>query len=75
LDQRSSASEVRTLRHDLLADFTEAVIAVALLGVTVAVLYRLIVGDVPWTFFVGEILGLGMGVSLLMVTGPRRRRP
>ncbi len=61
--------------NQFLADFFEALIAVALLGVTVAVLYRLIIGEVPWTFFVGELLGLGMGVSLLMVTGPRRRRP
>jgi hypothetical protein len=57
-----------------LHDFLEAVIAVALLGVTVAVLYRLIVGEVPITFFIGELIGLGMGVSLLMVAGPRRRR-
>lgn len=57
-----------------LHDFVEALVAVALLGITVAVLYRLIVGEVPWTFFVGELIGLGMGVSLLMASGPRRRR-
>lgn len=57
----------------MLAELLEAVIAVALLGVTVAVLYRLIVGEVPWTFFIGELVGLAMGVSLLMVAGPRRR--
>jgi len=56
--------------HDLL----EAVIAVTLLGITVAILYRLIIGEVPWTFFVGEVVGLGMGVSLLMVASPRRPR-
>jgi len=56
-------------------DFLEALLAVALLGCTVAVLYRLIVGEVPWTFFLGELLGLGMGMSLLMAAGPRRRRP
>ena len=57
-----------------LEDFLEAVLAVTLLGIAVAVLYRLLIGEVPWTFFVGEVVGLGMGVSLLMATGPRRRR-
>jgi len=57
-----------------LEDFLEAVLAVTLLGIAVAVLYRLLIGDVPWPFFVGEVVGLGMGVSLLMATGPRRRR-
>jgi hypothetical protein len=57
-----------------LHDFMEAVIAVGLLGITVAVLYRLIVGEVPVTFFIGEVIGLGMGISLLMAAGPRRRR-
>lgn len=59
----------------MVRDLGEAVLATALLGLTVAGLYRLIVGDVPWTFFLGEIAGLGMGVSLLVATGPRRRRP
>jgi len=59
----------------MVGDFFEALIAVALLGVTVALLYRLIIGEIPWTFFIGELVGLGMGVSLLMVAGPRRRRP
>jgi len=59
----------------LLAEVFEALIAVGLLGATVAVLYRLIIGEVPWTFFFGEFIGLGMGISLLMVGGPRRRRP
>jgi hypothetical protein len=59
-----------------LQDFLEAVLAVTLLGVTVAILYRLLIGEVPWTFFVGEVVGLGMGLTLLMATGPRRsRRP
>ena len=57
-----------------LQDFLEATLAVTLLGITVAVLYRLLIGEVPWTFFVGEVVGLGMGVTLLMATGPRRRR-
>jgi hypothetical protein len=57
-----------------LEDFLEAVLAVTLLGIAVAVLYRLLIGEIPWTFFVGEVVGLGMGVSLLMATGPRRRR-
>jgi F0F1-type ATP synthase assembly protein I len=60
--------------RELLSELVEALIAVALLGVTVAILYRLIIGEIPWTFFVGELIGLGMGVSLLMMTGPKRHR-
>jgi hypothetical protein len=56
-------------------DFLEALFAVCLLGLTVALLYRLIVGEIPWAFFVGELLGLGMGMGLLIIAGPRRRRP
>ncbi|MEA2641841.1 MAG: hypothetical protein QOF51_3235 [Chloroflexota bacterium] len=59
---------------DVLSELFEAVLAVALLGATVALLYRLIIGDLPVTFFLGEIVGLAMGVSLLMITGPRRHR-
>ena len=55
-----------------MSDFLEALLATALLGVTVAVLYRLIVGEVPWAFFVGELVGLAMGVSLLLAAGPRQ---
>jgi hypothetical protein len=58
----------------VLADCVEAVIATALLGVVVAVLYRLIIGEIPITFFIGELIGLAMGVSLLIVAGPRARR-
>jgi hypothetical protein len=62
------------MEREMVGDFFEALVAVALLGVTVALLYRLIIGEIPWTFFIGELVGLGMGVSLLMVAGPRRRR-
>jgi hypothetical protein len=57
-----------------LADFLEALLAVGLLGLTVAVLYRLFVGELPWTFFLGELLGLGMGMTILMTAGPKARR-
>jgi hypothetical protein len=57
-----------------MGDFLEALLATTLLGVTVAVLCRLIVGEVPVTFFVGEVVGLGMGLSLLVAVGPRARR-
>ena len=60
--------------RDLLWDFLEALVAVGFLGITVAVLYRLIMGEIPWTFFVGEIIGLGLGIGLLLGVGPRRRR-
>jgi uncharacterized membrane protein YccC len=61
--------------RELIHDFFEALLAVSLLGVTVAVLYRIIVGEVPWTFFIGEALGMCLGVGLLVGIGPRRRRP
>ena len=54
-------------------DFREAVIATCLLGLLVAGLYRLIMGDLPWSFLVGELFGLFIGMSLLIVSGPRRR--
>ena len=66
------------MKHEVdwtpLQDFLEAVLAVTLLGITVAVLYRLLIGEVPLTFFLGEVVGLGMGLTLLMATSPRRRR-
>ncbi len=56
------------------ADFREVLLATFLLGLTVAGLYRLIIGEVPWTFFVGEIVGILMGLSLITAAIPRPRR-
>ena len=63
------------MEREFLTDLKEAFFAVCFLGVTVLGLYWLINGEVPWSFVVGEILGLGLGIGLLMVAGPRRRRP
>lgn len=63
------------MEHQFLVDLREAFFAVVLLGVTVLLLYRLIAGEVPWSFLVGEVIGLGLGAGLLMVAGPRRRAP
>ncbi|HZT06980.1 MAG TPA: hypothetical protein VFC51_08105 [Chloroflexota bacterium] len=60
------------MNRDWRADFCEALVATGLLGATVAVIYRLVMGEVPWSFFLGEILGLGMGVGLLTASLPRR---
>ncbi len=54
-------------------DFREALLATCLLGILVVGLYRLIMGDLPWSFLVGELLGLLIGMTLLVVSGPRRR--
>jgi hypothetical protein len=62
------------MNREIVTEAIQAVVAVALLGVTVAGLYRLFMGDLPWTFFIGELLGLGLGAGLLVVAGPRRRR-
>ena len=56
------------------ADLREVLNATTLLGVTVAGLYRLIIGEVPWTFFVGEVVGILMGLSLITAAVPRPRR-
>ena len=61
------------MTREFLVDTFQAAVAVALLGLTVAGLYRLFMGDLPWTFFLGEVLGLGLGAGLLVVAGPRRR--
>jgi hypothetical protein len=58
-----------------LADLRDAFLAALLLGITVLVLYRLIVGEVPWTFLIGELIGLALGTGLLFVASPKRRRP
>jgi hypothetical protein len=58
------------------ADLREVLIATTLLGLTVAGLYRIIIGEVPWTFFVGEVVGILMGLSLITAAlpSPRPRR-
>lgn len=63
------------MERQFLEDLRDAFFAVCMLGFTVLVLYRLIMGEVPWTFLVGEVIGLGLGMGLLMVASPRRRRP
>ena len=63
------------MERQFLVDLKEACLAVSFLGLTVLGLYWLIVGEVPWSFLVGEVMGLGLGIGLLMVAGPRRRRP
>jgi hypothetical protein len=64
------------MERELIKDVLEAAVAMVLLGVTVAVLYILIMGTMPpVTFFIGELLGLALGTPLLVVASPRRRRP
>ena len=63
------------MERQFLTDLREAFFAVVFLGVTVVGLYWLIVGDVPWSFLVGEVFGLALGMGLLMVATPRKHRP
>jgi len=59
----------------LLEETLAACCAVALLGAVISVLFWLLTGLSPWPgVILGEIVGLGMGVPLLALTSPRRRR-
>jgi hypothetical protein len=59
----------------LLEETLAATMAVALLGAVMCVLFWLLTGLSPWPgVILGEIVGLGMGVPLLALTSPRRRR-
>ncbi len=59
----------------LLEETLAATAAVALLGAVISVLFWLLTGLSPWPgVIVGEIVGLGMGIPLLALTSPRRRR-
>lgn len=62
------------MNRDLLAETAEAALAMVLLGLLVAGLYWLFMGTLPWTFFLGELLGFGLGFGLLVVASPRRPR-
>jgi hypothetical protein len=59
----------------LLEETLAATGAVALLGVVITVLFWLLTGLSPWPgVILGEIVGLAMGIPLLALTSPRRRR-
>jgi hypothetical protein len=59
----------------LLKETLAATGAVALLGVVISLLFWLLTGLSPWPgVILGEIVGLGMGIPLLALTSPRRRR-
>jgi hypothetical protein len=59
----------------LVEETIAATLAVALLGVVLTVFFWLATGVSPWPgIILGEIVGLGMGIPLLALTSPRRRR-
>jgi hypothetical protein len=59
----------------LLEETLAAAVAVAMLGAVISIMFWLLTGLSPWPgVIVGEIVGLGMGVPLLALTSPRRRR-
>jgi hypothetical protein len=59
----------------LLEETLAATGAVALLGVVISGLFWLLTGLSPWPgVIIGELVGLGMGIPLLALTSPRRRR-
>ncbi len=59
----------------LLEETLAATVAGALLAVVLAAGFWLISGTSPWPgIILGELVGLGMGIPLLALTSPRRRR-
>lgn len=62
------------MNQELVTEICEAALAMVLLGLLVAGLYWLFMGTLPWTFFLGELLGFGLGFGLLVVASPRRPR-
>ena len=61
--------------HPLLEEAIAATVAVGALGVLVALLYWLLTGRSPWPGLVlGEVIGFGWGVLLLVAASPRRSR-
>ena len=62
------------MNNDILNEIGQAALAMVLLGLLVAGLYWLFMGSLPWTFFLGELLGFGLGFGLLVVASPRRSR-
>ena len=59
----------------LLEETLAATAAVALLGALISLLFWVLTGLSPWPgIIIGEIVGLGMGIPLLALTSPRRRR-
>jgi F0F1-type ATP synthase assembly protein I len=74
-DERATEGWERAMEREFLREILEAALAMVLLGALVAVIYLLVMGSLPWTFFIGELLGLALGTPLLVIAGPRRRRP
>ncbi len=61
--------------HPLLEETIVASLAVGALGVVSSLLYWLLTGRSPWPGLVlGEIIGFGWGVVLLVAAAPRRSR-
>ncbi len=59
----------------LLEETLAATAAVVVLGLVISLMFWLLTGFSPWPGVVlGSLVGLGMGVPLLALTSPRRRR-
>ena len=59
----------------LLEETLYALAVATALGITISLIFWLTTGLSPWPIVVfGEIAGLGMGVTTLALTAPRRRR-
>jgi hypothetical protein len=58
----------------LLVETGIALLATSCLAAVIALIFWLTTGLSPWPFVVlGEMVGLGFGISLLALTSPRRR--
>jgi hypothetical protein len=59
--------------RQLIGDIVEAAVLSVVLGALVAGLYRILAGELTWSFIGGDIVGIVLGFSLLVSTAPRRR--
>ena len=60
----------------LLEEAIVATISMLVLGVFIALSFYVVTGISPWPFVVlSECAAFGMGIALLTMASPRRRRP
>lgn len=59
-------------RHRLLEEVLHAAAAMGALVIALSVLYRLVTGNSPLPFAMGEAVGFCLGLIVLVLTSPHR---